>query len=131
MESTSLQSESLSYFTSWLKSASDASVTCGTMVSLTKLIARLRNFPYNKEAVGVMLTWSAGKCTLVMEEETGEGLKVKTSVNLCCHTVRLTLQHLRFAEKCKYRLFSLYKILQSTRKIIMQIQDTLSLQTRP
>ena len=37
-----------------------------------------------KETVSVMLTWSAGKCTLVTAEETGEGLKmvraIKTSV---------------------------------------------------
>ena len=37
-----------------------------------------------KKAVGVMLTWSAGKSTLATAEETGEGLKmvraVKTSV---------------------------------------------------
>ena len=34
-----------------------------------------------------MLTWTVGKCTLVIAEETGEGLKlvraVKKSVNLC------------------------------------------------
>ena len=61
MESTSLQSESLSH----LKSASDASVSCGTMVSLTKLIAHFSSAKerFSKEAVGVMLTSSGGKCT--------------------------------------------------------------------
>ena len=136
MESTSLQSESLSYFTSWLKSASGASITCGTMVSYTKLIAHSSSAVerFSKEVVGVKLTWSAGKCTLVTVQETGEGLKmvraVKRSVNLCCDTVRLTLQVLRFAEKGEYRLFSLYKILKRLVKSL-QIQDTLSPQTRP
>ena len=67
------------------------------MISLTKLIVHSSSATerFSKEAVGVMLTWSAGKCTLVTAEETGEGLKkvraVKTSVNLCCDTVQLTL----------------------------------------
>ena len=67
------------------------------MKSLTKLIAHSSSATewFSKEAVGVMLTWSAGKCTLVLAEETGGGLKiitaVKTTANLCCDTVRLTL----------------------------------------
>ena len=106
------------------------------MVSYTKLIAHSSSAAvrFSKEAVGVKLTWSAGKCTLVTAQETGEGLKmvraVKRSVNLCCDTVRLTLQLFRFAKKGEYRLFSLYKILKRLVKSL-QIQDTLSLQTRP
>ena len=67
MELTSLQSESRSSSSASLNSASDASVSCGTMVSLTKLIAHssLATERFSKEAVGVLLTWSAGKCSLV------------------------------------------------------------------
>ena len=38
VESKSLRSESVTYSSTWFKTASDASVSCGTMVSLTKLI---------------------------------------------------------------------------------------------
>ena len=51
-------------------------------MSLTKVIAHSSSASerFSKEAVGVMLTWLAGKCTLVIAEETGEGLKIVKAV---------------------------------------------------
>ena len=63
--SLSLSSESLSYSSTWLKSAFDARVSCGTVASLTKLNTDTSETAecFSEEAVGVCSTWSVGKKT--------------------------------------------------------------------
>jgi len=64
----SLSSKSLSYSSTWLKSAVDARVSCGTVASLMKLNTDTSETTerISEEAVGVCLTWSAGKKTLAV-----------------------------------------------------------------
>ena len=97
VESSSIQWKSFSYFT----------ISCRTMISLTKLIAHssATTERFSTEAVSVMLNWSAGKCTLVIAEETGEGLKIVRAVNLRCDTVRLTLPTLPICWKVRVSAF--------------------------
>ena len=66
--SLSLPSESLSYSYTWLKSAVDARVSCGTVASLTKLNTDTSETTerISEAAVGVCSTWSAGKKTLAV-----------------------------------------------------------------
>ena len=64
---TGIAFESPSYSSTWLRSASYASVSCGTMPTLTELIAHLSSATerFSKEAVCVVLTSWVEKCTSV------------------------------------------------------------------
>ena len=113
-----IQSESLSYFTSWLKSASDGSITCGTMVSLTKLSAHFssatdeffmpRQWVLSVDLVG----WKKHPCN--SRRNWRRSKNVKSCQNVCAATpFDWHFQHFQFTEKGECRLFSLYKIPKS------------------